>query len=448
MQIRYDPAVIRQLMGDTEQVAQACARARDQGLGAWNACTAQYTRVSGRVQQALHRARSRMEAARYEAGAASAEYSAAMAEANASDEEDDRGDAMARAESARLRMLQAQQELEVAEAQYRDAQAKQQELSALWSQYQPQGSRLCRSLEDESLTCSRLTAQSTQDLGQYMAQMEQARAALYSGASEGAAAGGAGGFAAPAAVGAVAAAAGVGSGAAAAVTGAVAAVGAVAAAAAGGSASGWCPKSSFQAVSVGSGGQKQCAMTIGGTRQTFPCNKSGFAKAHRAAVAAGDPEMIARTGAMFELETLRRDLELTEGFSSVPQLGGYHRDVKGQDPKGYESHHIPARSVQDENADWLPAISISAEDHEKTFSYRGKQNRVTQPYFPGSRPGGTYKQEISAQVAKGSSGYVHAVRCELFDLRLSTGHKYDGGISAFLDAAIDMIATRGIPESK
>jgi hypothetical protein len=37
---------------------------------------------------------------------------------------------------------------------------------------------------------------------------------------------------------------------------------------------------------------------------------------------------------------------------------------------------------------------------------------------------------------------------EVYDLKSATGGRYDGGISAFLDAVIDMIATRGIPDAK
>ena len=51
-------------------------------------------------------------------------------------------------------------------------------------------------------------------------------------------------------------------------------------------------------------------------------------------------------------------------------------------------------------------------------------------------------------MSEGSSGYVAAVRNELYDLRVSTGHKYDGGISAYLDAVIDMLAGRGLPGSR
>lgn len=189
-------------------------------------------------------------------------------------------------------------------------------------------------------------------------------------------------------------------------------------------------------------------MNIGGADLQFRCNRSGAAKAYRAAVASGDADLIARTSAIYEVEVLRADLELEAGEAGVPQLGGYHRDVRKQDPKGFESHHIPARSVQDADAEWLPAISISNADHALTSSYRGKQGHVYKPYFPDGVPNGTYKQEISDKIAQGSSGYIEAMRNEIYDLRVTTGHRYDGGISAYLDAVIDMIASQGIPGSK
>ena len=70
------------------------------------------------------------------------------------------------------------------------------------------------------------------------------------------------------------------------------------------------------------------------------------------------------------------------------------------------------------------------------------------PFIPDSCESETYKQEVSSLVGKGSSGYIQAVRSEIFDLRVDTGHKYDGGISGLLDAYIDLFATRGIPGSR
>ena len=37
------------------------------------------------------------------------------------------------------------------------------------------------------------------------------------------------------------------------------------------------------------------------------------------------------------------------------------------------------------------------------------------------------------------------MKSEILDLKATTGSKYDGAISAYLDAVQDMLATRGIP---
>ena len=203
----------------------------------------------------------------------------------------------------------------------------------------------------------------------------------------------------------------------------------------------------MRAVALRPDGSKWVSMEIGGQRRAYPCTKAGAEQAYRDAAQSGDTEWMARTSAIFEIETLREDLELTAGDSGTAQLGGYHRDVRRQDPAGYASHHIPARSVQDEGADWLPCISITEEDHRQTFSYSGRQHRVYRPFLPSRLPPQTYQQEVARMVGTGGSGYVAAVRNELYDLRACTGHRYDGAVSAYLDTVIDMIASRGIPQA-
>ena len=177
---------------------------------------------------------------------------------------------------------------------------------------------------------------------------------------------------------------------------------------------------------------------------TFPCTKAGAAKAYRAAVKSGNEDLIARTAAMYEVETIRESLELTAGEPGVPQLGGYHGDVRTQDAPGFESHHIPSKAVQAVPADQLPALSISHDDHTKTSSYSGKQNRLMKY---GYSENVTYKQAMAERIGIGGSGYIEAMRNELYDLRVAVGNRYDGGISGYLDAVVDMLATHGIPKS-
>lgn len=210
---------------------------------------------------------------------------------------------------------------------------------------------------------------------------------------------------------------------------------------------GWCKKNHMRNVYADENGKKCFHMNIGGSNIHFPCTASGAAKAYRAAVKSGDSDLIARTSAIYEVEILRADLELGTGDDAYPQLGGYHADVSMQDPSGFESHHIPSRSIQDENAKWLPTISISRADHERTSSYSGKQRRVYEPVF-GSGNGKSYKTNTAETISKGSCGYIQVMKNEILDLVRDTGHRYDGGISAYFDAVVDMLAGRGIPGEK
>jgi tetratricopeptide (TPR) repeat protein len=209
---------------------------------------------------------------------------------------------------------------------------------------------------------------------------------------------------------------------------------------------GWCKSNRMSAVQVNAQGQKTVSISIGGSTHQFPCTKSGMESAYRQAVKSGDADMMARTSAMFEIETFRESLGLQSGDSAYPQLGGYHGDVKNQDPPGFESHHIPARSVQQGNADQLPALTLSKADHTMTSSYSGKQSKTYPSFIPSSVPDTSYKDSVKDKLRQGSSGYIDSVKCELLDLIHCTGHRYDGGISAYLDAVIDMLSVSGIPE--
>lgn len=145
--------------------------------------------------------------------------------------------------------------------------------------------------------------------------------------------------------------------------------------------------------------------------------------------------------ALFELEVLRDDLELTDGAPDVPQLGGAYGDIRGVIP-GFEAHHIPSRAVQDAPAAALPAIAISAQDHALTDSYRGRQNHVFRSQLSGE--GDTYRNEAAGLIRDGD--YMQLVRFELLNIRDRCGHRYDGAISQYLDALKAYIETNGIPD--
>lgn len=210
----------------------------------------------------------------------------------------------------------------------------------------------------------------------------------------------------------------------------------------------WHPLSGLSAVGKNSAGEKVIVMTIADVERAYPCTQSGIATAYRYAKASGNEDMIARTSAMFEIETFREDMELEEGDINFAQIGGYHKYVQKMEPKGYESHHIPSQTVQAEKGKMLPALAITKEDHKLTSSYGGKQGKTYHSVFPDNVPEIKYKYSVSQKLEQGGSGYIELVKAELLDLRITTGHRYDGGISAYLDAVIDMLATRGIPKVK
>ena len=72
----------------------------------------------------------------------------------------------------------------------------------------------------------------------------------------------------------------------------------------------WCILPGLSAVRRDSDGQKIVVMTIADAERAYPCTQFGMEKAYRYAKASNDEDMVARTSAMFEIETLREDMEL------------------------------------------------------------------------------------------------------------------------------------------
>ncbi len=421
MEVIFERAAAQELIDSTAVIGQACRRARDEEIHALERCRQRYTRLQTELEQVIHRASRDVEQAEADYRSAHQEYQSAMQEVQSAENGADHISARLRARAAQEDMRRAQQARQKAQEKLQRANASREKLNRVWSEHAPAARAAQQRLEEELYAYHDLAARSVQALEQYSGLMERARATLYDSAGDGASVRTPGGG--PAAVPAAAPAAGT-------------------------RGLGWCRRHRMQAVFIRADGVKQFSIDIGGQSRNFPCTKSGAARAYREAVRRGDETAMARTSAIFEVETLREDLELGAGDPDVLQLGGYHGDVRLEDPAQNESHHIPAQSVQDEKADWLPTLSISKEDHKLTSSYAGKQGRRYQSFLPDETDAPTYKQEVAQLVGEGGAGYVQAVRSELYDLRTTTGHKYDGGVSAYLDAVVDMIASRGVPGSR
>ena len=412
MELIFDAASMQQFIDELPHVRDACRLCQDEPGELYSSAMQRYSRSQAEAESALHSASLQVDYARSAMEQAREEYNAAVSQA--SDSEDEGGSAAVR--QAQQRLAEASNELRLSEAKLSRCQQRCDALTALWAEHSEAMEASRREVEDGFLTVSTLTGSMASTLSEYMQRMVLARS-TYLGTEGGASS-------AP-----------TGSG------GSEGSSNSVRFA-------GWCEKNDFSAVHGGKSGEKTVDITIGGETKSYPCTKSGIARAYRAAVRSGDSDMIERTNAMYEIETLREDLELGSGSADYPQLGGYHRNVQTQDPAGFESHHIPSRSVQDADAGWLPTVSISEEDHKLTSSYSGKQRHVFEPMFPSSVPPTTYKESITRNLEKGGSGYIDSVRSELLDLRVTTGHRYDGGVSGYLDAVIDMLASRGLPGAR
>lgn len=436
MEVGYDKAALQEYMDEIGTLGENMCRRQDESLNLYNSCRQQYNRIHTKLEEVVRRAYNQVENAESMRRSAELEYETARRTAENAEDEDERNSAMRRMQQAQMMRASAEEEYSKASIAYSKATGDLKQLSELWNENAPALESQAHLIEDELSSFSHLVANGNSDLGEYIGIMEKAKDALYSSSAERTDSNSGASATANTTIhsqerqgsqNTTAQGKGVSSAA---------------------SPVGWCASNSMTAVSVNECGQKTVSMTVGGIERSYPCTMSGMAKAYRHAKASGDQDMIARTSAMFEIETLREDLELSNGESGFAQLGGYHKDVKEQDPVGYESHHIPSQGTQDEDGKMLPTISMTYDDHKLTSSFAGKQRKTYQPAFPTEIRLTSYKESIIQNLEQGSPGYVDSIKHELLDLRSTTGHRYDGGVSAYLDAVIDMLSTRGIPKAK
>ncbi len=179
--------------------------------------------------------------------------------------------------------------------------------------------------------------------------------------------------------------------------------------------------------------------------------RENYKEKYMAAKDAADTEAMEKYSTLYELNVLQETLELTNGEEGYHQIGGLHKDVRktitSQGIKGYESHHIPAQSIQAENARELPTIALTKEDHSLTDTYRGKSNRTIIAFNPEDQDSfAPYKEEAKALIDDGK--YVDLVRDELYNIKDTCGNRYDEGIRQYLEQTKKMIEEKGIPETK
>ena len=429
-------------MDQVRTVGEKMHRRQDEGLNLFRSCKQQYNRIYSKLEEAVYRAYRQVEDAESMQRSAELEYEAARRSAETAEDEEAQNAALQKMQRVQEMRADAAQQYAQASAAYSGASGNLKSFSAMWEKNAPTLEAQANRVEDGMASFLQLVSHSNSDLGEYMSMMEQSQAALYDSVGDRTAPD-TGNPNPTNSAGRSVDTAGTGRTAVSGETGDRSAD-----LLANSCPTGWCTSTCMTAVRVNGDGKKMVSITIGGVARTYPCTKSGMAKAYRQAKMSGDEDMIARTSAMFEIETLREDLELGRGEEGYAQLGGYHKDVKRQDPTGYESHHIPSQGAQDEDAAMLPTISITHENHKHTSSFAGRQSKTYHSVFSPNAPQKTYKEAIIQNLEQGGPGYIDSVRNELLDLRSATGHRYDGGVSAYLDAVIDMLSTRGIPKAK
>jgi hypothetical protein len=157
-----------------------------------------------------------------------------------------------------------------------------------------------------------------------------------------------------------------------------------------------------------------------------------------------DPNTREQIRAIGELLSLESTLDLSDGDPDIPQLGGRYGDIKGK-LEGYEAHHVPPKSVSDNNPNDLPAICLSAVDHAQTSSYRGRMRaRYEQTLFidsqVDSRP---YRERLIKQINDGN--YADAFRNEIYEIKHLFGNKYDGAIRQAIEATRNYLQNFGNP---
>lgn len=151
-----------------------------------------------------------------------------------------------------------------------------------------------------------------------------------------------------------------------------------------------------------------------------------------------------------DITGIKSTMSLGEGDSSVKQLAGIHKEVQKNDGPGFESHHIPSAAALKEfgiDTQGWPTMALTKEDHAKTDSYRYKQRKITEPFFPDSPKNGTYKEE-TIKLLDRPGGFFELVRDEIYNIREQCGEKYDGAIAQYLDQIVDYVKKNGVPNRK
>lgn len=146
-----------------------------------------------------------------------------------------------------------------------------------------------------------------------------------------------------------------------------------------------------------------------------------------------------------ELKSWAESLNLSEGEVRIPQIAGIYEELKGIN-EGIQMHHIPAKSVVEENEMKLPTIGLLEEDHRLTDSYGGRQRHISPTFLGDKSDQKRYKDEVKDMMEQGDT--LSVIKNEILEIREKFDEKYDGAISSFVSEYIKYIKENGVPKVK
>lgn len=187
----------------------------------------------------------------------------------------------------------------------------------------------------------------------------------------------------------------------------------------------------------------EISIDIGNSSESLNFSVREVEAAYDKAESINDEIAMERLSAIYDLAVFKDELELEAGDSSIPQIAGKYGEIKDIDPKGFEAHHMPAKSSVIGDINEMPAISMEKQDHAMTDSYKSRSNHAYESFIPGGPEFDMHKYEVGKEINNGN--FVNVIKSEVFNIRDRCGNKYDGAIGKYLDTVAKNIAKSGIP---
>ena len=100
----------------------------------------------------------------------------------------------------------------------------------------------------------------------------------------------------------------------------------------------------------------EISIDIGNSSESLNFSVREVEAAYDKAESINDEIAMERLSAIYDLAVFKDELELEAGDSSIPQIAGTYGEIKDIDPKGFEAHHMPAKSSVIGDINEMPAI--------------------------------------------------------------------------------------------